>query len=179
MYMRSPFDELFIVFRDFDNPFRRTFSGVAPVQSERERLLPSGAVTGSSLAAKKGSLSSWAGCSYTPAVESFTKDSKLFIRAEMPGVDPADLHVTVTGNRLQISGEKKAAREVNEADVYFREIEEGRFERSFTLPDGVKSEQLKAKFENGVLELSMPIPEETQTKKIEIEGPAGKQMKAA
>jgi HSP20 family protein len=179
MYMRSPFDELYIVFRDFDDLFRRTLSSGAPVVSERANLASSGGVPGSSLVTQKSARWPSAGSSYLPAVESFSKDAKLFIRAELPGVEPADLNVSVTGNTLQISGEKRVAREMNEADVYFREIEEGRFERSFTLPDGVKSDQLKARFENGVLELSMPVPEEKKTRKIEIEAPAGKQIKAA
>jgi HSP20 family protein len=177
--MRSPFDELYIVFREFDPPFRGTFSSGAPVASDRANLAPSGGVPGSSLATQKGARGPSSGSSYLPAVDSFSKDARLFIRAELPGVEPADLNVSVTGNTLQISGEKRAARELNEADVCFREIEEGRFERSFTLPDGVKSDQLKARFENGVLEVSMPIPEEEKTRKIAIEAPPGEQMKAA
>jgi HSP20 family protein len=165
MRTRSPFDDLFYVFRDLDSLFSRDLPVLGPMLVESSKLLPAGATGGSALA---------------PAVESFTKDGKLFIRAELPGVDPTDLHVSVTGNRLQISGEKKSGREVNEADVYFREISQGRFERNFTLPQGVKTDQLTARFENGVLELSMPVPEENQVKKIPIDVvAAGKQVKAA
>jgi len=179
MYMRSPFNELYFVSRDLDDLFRRTFSSAAPAPAEREKPLTSGRADGSTLASSQGLSPTAPRRRFLPAVESFAKDGKLFIRAEMPGVNPAELLVSLTGKTLQISGEKKSAHQLSDADVHLREIEEGRLERSFTLPDGVKSEQLKARFENGVLELSMPLPEETQTRKIEIEAPAGKQIKAA
>jgi HSP20 family protein len=177
MFRPSPFDELFNVFRDFDTIFRRTFSDVAPGVPEMSRLLPSATGPGSSLAPMASAR--WAGWNYLPAVESYTKDGKLFVRAELPGVDPADLQVTLTGNKLQIMGEKKATREVNETDVHFREIAQGRFERNFTLPEGIRSEQLKARFDNGVLELSIPVPEESQPRKIQIDIAGAKQIKAA
>src|SRR5262249_10352927 len=112
MYRRSIFD-LDSIFRDLDTLFTPrllTFQG----SSEPTRLMP--------------------------AVESFAKDGRLYVRAELPGVDPANLHVEVTGSKLRITGEKKVSREVKESDVYFREISEGRFERNFTLPQGVKTE---------------------------------------
>lgn len=180
MFARSPFDELFYVFRDLDSLFRRTFPDITPALSETGSLRPSIAAPSTALTPAAGSRWPSMAWSYQPAVESFTKEGKLFIRAELPGVDPADLHVSVIGNHLQISGEKKVARELDEADVYFREIAQGRFERNFKLPEGVKSDQLKAKFENGVLELTMPVPEAAQTKQIPVEVVSGgKQIKAA
>ena len=93
----------------------------------------------------------------------------MFLRAELPGVDPSDLNVSVVGNTLTISGEKKDERETDDASVYFREASYGKFERSFRFPESVKSDQLKACFENGVLELSMPSPAHAEPRKVQIE----------
>ena len=93
----------------------------------------------------------------------------MFLRAELPGVEPSDLNVSVMGNTLTISGEKKDERETDDANVFFREASYGKFERSFRLPQGVKSDQLKACFENGVLELSMPSPAHAEPRKVQIE----------
>jgi len=177
MYTRHPFDDLFDVFRDFDSLFRRTYGDAATVAPGRTRLLAPSTKPGSTL--EPYTQGRWSELTYLPAVESFSKDGKLVIRAELPGVDPADVNVSITGNRLQISGEKKFSREVSESEVYFREIAEGRFDRAFTLPEGVKADQLKARFENGVLELTVPAPEETKSRKIQIEVAGAKQVKAA
>jgi len=179
MFRPSPFDELLnvFVFRDFDAIFRETLPDVAPGAPGKSRLLPPAIGSGSCVAPMAGARRS--GWNYLPAMESYTKDGKLFVRAELPGLDPADLQITLTGNKLQITGEKKAAREVNETDVHFREISQGRFERNFTLPDGIRSDELKAQFENGVLEVSIPIPEESQPRKIQIDTTGARPNKAA
>ncbi len=181
MLRRSPFDDLFYVFRDFDSFFRPSFSDLAPALGESGRLLPSGESCEITHAPASGSV--WPTFSRLrdfPMVESFARDGRLHIRAELPGVDPSELQVSITGDTLQISGEKKTAREVNEADVFLREISHGRFERAFTLPEGVKSDQVKARYENGVLELTMPAPEGEQPRKVQIEvTPSGKLPMAA
>ncbi|MBI3448261.1 MAG: Hsp20 family protein [Acidobacteria bacterium] len=60
-----------------------------------------------------------------------------------------------------------------------REVSRGRFERGFTLPEGLRTEELKARFDKGVLEVSVPLPAEVQPRRIEIEAPATHQIKAA
>ena len=91
-----------------------------------------------------------------PAVESFRRGDTIVLRAELPGVDPKDLDMTVDKGRLIIKGEKREDRREDEKDVYLREIFHGRFQRSFTLPRGIKAEQVQAGFNNGVLEVSFP-----------------------
>jgi HSP20 family protein len=173
MLHRTSFDDLFSVFRDFDNLFRRTFSDAAPWFPEG-RLLTSGSPRVRTLAQ---AASRW---DYVPAVESYMKDGKLFLRAELPGVEPSDIQVSVTGNTLTLSGEKKTTRELDEKNLFYRESSYGRFERSFSLPEGVKSDLVKARFENGVLELSMPSPAHEEPKKLQIEVvPEAKPSKAA
>jgi HSP20 family protein len=179
MRYTSPFDELFFVFRDFDNIFRRTFADVAPALTESAPVLTPGA-PGEKLPVQASLLPAQGRWGYTPAVESYVKDGKLIIRAEVPGADPSELNVTIMGDTLTLSGEKKTSREVDEANVFFSEMRHGRFERSFTLPEGVKSDQIKARFESGVLELSMPAPTHAEPRKVQIETAASaKNAKAA
>ena len=99
------------------------------------------------------------------------------MRADLPGIDPKDVEVTVEGNRLTLRGERKAEHEGKEGGYLQREVRYGSFARSFTIPEGVKAEDIQAKYHNGVLELSMPLPAELLPKKvnIEIEGQTNRQ----
>lgn len=114
-----------------------------------------------------------------PAIDCFTRDDKLVMRAELPGVNPDDVEVNLTGNRLTIRGEKKAESKTEKEHVLIREISHGRFERSFSLPEGIRPEDIKADFSNGVLELSMPAEKVQASRKIPIEAKAsGKTLTA-
>jgi len=108
---------------------------------------------------------------WTPSVESYTKDNTLVVKAELPGVDPKDLDVSVTDRELIIKGERKSEKDTKEEDYSYQEISYGCFERHFVLPEGAKTEDLKAKFTNGILEITMPAPAIGKTRKIEIEAP--------
>jgi HSP20 family protein len=104
-----------------------------------------------------------------PAVESYHQNGTLCIRVALPGVDPRDVDVSVTDQTLTIKGSRKAVHE-SLADSYFqREFAYGNFERSFAIPDGVDAGQVHAKYVNGMLEISMPAPQVTAPKKIEIQ----------
>jgi HSP20 family protein len=108
---------------------------------------------------------------WMPSVESFTKDNQLVFKAELPGVDPKDLDVSIVDRELIIKGERKAEKGAKEEDFIYREINYGSFERHFVLPEGVKTEDLKAKFSNGILEITVPAPAIAKARKIEIEAP--------
>ncbi|MEI9941894.1 MAG: HSP20 family small heat-shock protein [Pseudomonadota bacterium] len=96
-----------------------------------------------------------------------TKDGFVF-RADVPGVKDADLDVKLTQNRLSISG-KRDSEKTEKGDTYFTsERSYGSFSRSFTLPDGVDVDQLKAELKEGVLTLSLPKKPESQPKKIAV-----------
>lgn len=161
------FDELFDLFQDFDRLFRRPMWQARELPGETSdyrRALP--------IAPMKAA--------FYPSVECFTKDKQLVLRAELPGVDPKDIEVTITGTQLFLRGEKKEEHKIDEKDLFFQEVSRGRFERTFALPEGVKTEQVKARFNNGVLELTMPSGMIDQSRKIPIElGEAGKFVKAA
>ncbi len=106
---------------------------------------------------------------HIPALESYIEGDNLIIRADLPGVDPQDVEITVIGDELRISGKREQATEEKARDFYHREVRYGRFERVIRLPEGVKSEEIKASFRNGVLELSARIPEHNRTRKVPID----------
>ena len=161
------YDELYDLFRDFDHLFRRTMWQARELPGETSRMpraLPS-APTGNA---------------FCPAVECFTQDRQLVLRVELPGVDPKDVDVSIAGRQVFLSGVKKEERRTDESDFLFQEVCRGRFERSFTLPETVKADQVKASFHNGVLELTMPWVPLDQARKVPIEiGEGGRKVKAA
>ena len=106
---------------------------------------------------------------WMPSVESYTRDNNLVFKAELPGIDPKDLDVSVTDRELVIKGERKAEKDTKEENYLYREINYGSFERRFVLPEGVKTEDLKAKFTNGILEITVPAPAIGKARKVEIE----------
>lgn len=108
---------------------------------------------------------------WMPSVECYAKDGKLVFRAELPGVDAKDLDVSITDRELVIKGERKHEKDTKEENYVYREISYGSFERHFALPEGAKTDELKAKFTNGVLEITIPAPTVVKARKIEIETP--------
>jgi HSP20 family protein len=140
----GPFEELHLMQRELDRLFNRFIGTELP----REHALL-----------------------WVPSVESYTKDNHLVFRAELPGVDPKDLDVSITDHELVIKGERKAEKSGKEENYSYQEISYGSFERRFVLPEGVKTDELKAKFSNGILEITMPAPAIAKARKIEIEAP--------
>jgi FtsP/CotA-like multicopper oxidase with cupredoxin domain/HSP20 family molecular chaperone IbpA len=101
---------------------------------------------------------------WMPSVESYTKEGQLVFKAELPGIDVKDLDVSIADRELVIKGARKAEKAAKEEDYTFREIDYGSFERRFVLPEGVKTDELKAKFTNGILEITMPAPTITKAR---------------
>lgn len=97
-----------------------------------------------------------------------TKDGYVF-RADVPGIKESDLEISVNGNQLTVSGRRES--EVQEGDVqnYFvSECSYGSFTRSFTLPQGADTDQVKAELKDGVLTLLIPKRPELQPRKISL-----------
>jgi HSP20 family protein len=107
-----------------------------------------------------------------PAIESSIEDGKFIVRTDLPGIDPKNVDIKVVGDVLTIKGTREEKSETKKADFFRREIRYGSFERSISLPKGIKAEDLKATYRDGVLELSAPMPKEAVPKevKIQVEG---------
>jgi len=106
---------------------------------------------------------------FMPPVESFVKGNNLIIRADVPGLDPKDVEISVLHDVLTITGERKAKKEVNEKDYLLREISFGSFERRMSLPQGAAADRITASFKNGVIEITIPLPEGIESKNIPLE----------
>jgi len=111
---------------------------------------------------------------WLPGVDVFEKDNRLVTRVDLPGMKKEEVKVEVTDGNLAISGERKLETEEKNERFYRRERETGSFYRAVPLPEGVKLEDVKATFEDGVLEVSIPLPAAPATKarQVEIETPA-------
>jgi HSP20 family protein len=95
------------------------------------------------------------------------------VTATLPGVKPDDLEITVQGNVLTISGEMKPEDGDGERNYHLRERTYGRFSRQVTLPMGVRSDNIQAHMEHGVLKLHLPKAEEAKPRRIQIQAGAG------
>ncbi|RJQ31256.1 MAG: Hsp20/alpha crystallin family protein [Actinobacteria bacterium] len=143
----NPLEDVYDIQRDISKMFRRAFGAT----SEQ--------------------MTSWMKASaWIPALDVYTKDNLLVIKAELPGVAPEDVDVSITENTLTITGERKQEKEIKEKDVFMMESSYGKFRRSLSLPKNVKADQIKANFNNGVLEVVVPqIAPEIKPQKVEIQ----------
>jgi HSP20 family protein len=103
-------------------------------------------------------------------VECFVRDNSLVVRADVPGMEPKDIDISVLGNVLTIKGERKSKEEeeVKKADYLRREISYGAFERRLTIPEGAQTDKVKAEFKNGVVEITVPLSKEVAARKIPL-----------
>jgi HSP20 family protein len=108
-------------------------------------------------------LATWA-----PAVDVFETENDLVVKADLPDVQEKDLDIRVENNTLTIRGERKFEQQVHE-DKYLRiERAYGTFTRSFSLPNTVNAEAIRAEYRNGVLTVRMRKREESKPKQIKI-----------
>jgi HSP20 family protein len=112
---------------------------------------------------------------WLPDVEMLQRNNHLMIRADLPGLTKDDVKIEITENAVTIEGERRREREEEKAGVYRSERSYGAFSRTIALPQGAMTEQAKASFKDGVLEITMPAPPETVTRgrKLEITESAG------
>lgn len=93
---------------------------------------------------------------FIPATDVFSRDGDLVIRAELPGVDPEkDVSVTLEEGRLVVRGERKRSDEIKEEDYHRAETSYGSFERHVAVPDGTREKDIEARYEEGVLEVTV------------------------
>jgi HSP20 family protein len=106
---------------------------------------------------------------WQPAVEIFETDHEIVIKAELPGIDPKSVNVTMTSEGLTIKGEHRAEHEDKGRNYYRRELRYGSFQRTIPLPSEVKSDETKAAFRNGILEVKIPKAERVRPKSVQVE----------
>ena len=134
--------------------------GVTTLQDQVNRLFEDNFTRG---LAGQADLATWA-----PAVDIYETESELVVKADLPDLQEKDIDVRVENNTLTIRGERKIEKEVNQ-DNYLRvERAYGSFTRSFSLPNTVRTEGIRAEYRNGTLTVRMAKREESKSKQVKI-----------
>jgi HSP20 family protein len=105
---------------------------------------------------------------WAPDVEVFQKDNELTIKADLPGLKKDEVTVDITDDAVTIQGERKHEQKEEREGYYRSERSYGSFYRVIPLPEGAISEEAKATFRNGVLEITMPAPPTPKGRRLEI-----------
>ena len=105
---------------------------------------------------------------WIPAMDLVEEGDHYVLRADLPGVSEKDVNVELEDNVLTISGERKSEHEHREEGYYRIERASGAFSRSLTLPEGIDPDSVQARFDNGVLEVRVPKPEERKPRRVAI-----------
>jgi HSP20 family protein len=155
----NPWRELASLHSDLDRLFDRFFGQISGGE-----FMPKASLTTNQM--------------WYPALEAYATDNTLVVRAVVPGVDPKDVNISVTGNTLFIKGERKVQEGIDSEAYYFSEIPYGPFERTVMLPVEVDVEKIHATYKNGLLEISLPTKKFLGRKKIEIQTEPIKELKA-
>ena len=103
-----------------------------------------------------------------PAMNVWRNQDEAIITAELPGVNPEDIDISVTGDTLTVSGDRRPDELPEDTTYHRRERGCGRFARAFQLPFPVESGKVEAVFENGILQISLPRLEADKPRKISI-----------
>lgn len=119
--------------------------------------------------ARETGLETWA-----PAVEVSHRNNELTVKADLPGLKRDELSVDISENAVTIQGERKREHEEEREGLYRSERSYGSFHRTIPLPEGAITEQAKATFRDGVLEITMPAPPASKGRRLEIAEGGGK-----
>ena len=157
---RDPFALLRQMTSELDRVFDEPFAAAFRWPSFRAAALPAAA--------------SWA-----PQIDVFERDNRLVTKVDLPGLKKDDVKVEVMDGHLAISGARKAETEEKENNFYRCERSYGSFYRAVPLPEGVKLEDVKATFADGVLEVSVPLPAKAEAKPLTVKIEDGKATKNA
>ncbi|MEO1785306.1 Hsp20/alpha crystallin family protein [Thermodesulfobium sp. 4217-1] len=136
------------------DPFENLFTIQERINKVFNDLLPSSEVD---------STSRW-----VPAIDVFEKEGNIEIELEAPGIKEEDLKIKIEDGMLIISGERKFEKEDKKENYYRMERSYGSFSRSFSLPDNVERDKIGAKYENGLLKITLPKKPESQPKEIPV-----------
>jgi HSP20 family protein len=108
------------------------------------------------------------GSQWVPSVDVSETGKKVIVKAEIPGMDPKDIDISVNGNRLTLRGERKHEHEEKGENFHRMERSYGAFSRTIELPAEIDSNKVEATYKKGVLKVTLPKTKESPTKKIEV-----------
>ncbi|HID75764.1 MAG TPA: Hsp20/alpha crystallin family protein [Planctomycetaceae bacterium] len=106
---------------------------------------------------------------WTPPVDIGETDEEVIVRAELPGVAPEDIEVSISGGQLVLAGQKREATEKTEKGFYHTETRHGSFRRSIRLPQGVDEKQVEAEYKDGVLTVRLKKSPAVPPKRIPVQ----------
>jgi HSP20 family protein len=106
---------------------------------------------------------------WMPAVDIHETEDGYVVKADLPGIKKDDIQIDLKDSTLTLKGEKKFEENVSKDNYVRTERSYGTFVRSFTLPENVDAEKIKASYKDGVLELTLPKREEAKPKQIKVE----------
>src|SRR2546421_4239942 len=105
---------------------------------------------------------------WIPPMDLVESDDHFVLTADLPGLGEDDVAIEIRDNTLTISGERKSRYEQGERGWYRVERATGRFSRSLSLPEGVNADAVTAEFDKGVLEVTIPKPDQRKPRRVEI-----------
>ena len=150
----NPFEELTTLHREMDRLFGRAYG------QEQARQSTASEVT------------------FTPPLEVWADKEAWLARIALPGIDPKNVEIDVTGNTLTVRGERRVE-EKDGQQPYHSEFYYGRFERTITLPENIDAEKVTANYRLGLLELQLPLKENAKPRRIQITADSPKSIAAA
>ena len=109
-----------------------------------------------------------AGMGVVPPLDVSETEESILVKIEVPGIEPKDIDISISGDNLTIKGEKNAEKEEKGKNYHFVERSYGSFSRTIVLPASVKFEQVKAEYKKGILEITLPKSEKSKVKKIPV-----------
>ena len=143
----NPNRELLRVERDLNNLFRPFWNRFGATKSSNE---------------------DYSDASWAPLADIIEDNESYHVKLDIPGVDKKDVKVSYSNGILSISGERKESNESKSANHFSRETVYGKYFRSFTLPEGIKEDSIKADFKNGTLNIQIQKVDEIKPKQIEV-----------
>ncbi|HZW80842.1 MAG TPA: Hsp20/alpha crystallin family protein [Candidatus Deferrimicrobiaceae bacterium] len=102
---------------------------------------------------------------WVPPIEVAYRDGNLVVSAELPGLKDEDISVAVRDDAIVIEGERQIEHEENEEGIHRTELRYGQFYREIPLPDGAQTDQARAEFRDGILQVSVPVPQEKRNER--------------
>lgn len=110
----------------------------------------------------------WAGQTKAPLVDIYEENDAIVVKAEIPGLKKEEIDISISDDAITLSGKKKDVKEVKKENFYQKEIREGSFLRTLSLPCRVDREKVKASYKDGMLEVILPKAPEEKKKELKV-----------